>query len=80
MIMKIHVHCISKKIIFNVKRLELSNDFYSRDYLHCCWFETCQGPWILSCEEVIQLAYRTSVVLLRCILVPEVMLNGVDSG
>jgi hypothetical protein len=29
--------------------------------------------WILSCEEAIQLAYGTSVVLLRCPSVPEKM-------
>jgi hypothetical protein len=31
----------------------------------CCGFESWQGLWILSCGEAIQLAYRTSVVLLR---------------
>jgi hypothetical protein len=29
--------------------------------------------WILSCEEAIQLAYGTSVVLLGCTFVPEIM-------
>ena len=37
----------------------------------CCGFESCQGLWILSCEEAIQLAYGVSVVLLRCLLVTE---------
>jgi hypothetical protein len=32
---------------------------------------------ILSCEEVIQLAYTTSVVLLKCpLIVPEIMHRG----
>ena len=35
-----------------------------------------QGLWILSCQEAIQLAYGTSVVLLRCPLVPEIMYGG----
>ena len=34
-------------------------------------FESRQGLWILSCEEAVQLAYGTSVVLLMCPLVPE---------
>jgi hypothetical protein len=38
-----------------------------------CEFETRHGLWILSCEEVIQLAYWTLVVLLRCPLMPEIM-------
>jgi hypothetical protein len=40
---------------------------------HRCGFESRQGLWILSCEEAIQLAYGTSVVLLRCLFVPEIM-------
>ena len=32
-----------------------------------------QGLWNLSCKEAIQLVYGTSVVLLRCPLVPEIM-------
>jgi hypothetical protein len=40
---------------------------------HRCGFESRQGLWILSCEEAIQLAYGTSVVLLRCPFVPEIM-------
>jgi hypothetical protein len=40
---------------------------------HRCGFDSRQGPWILSCEEPIQLAYRMSVVLLRCPFVPEIM-------
>jgi hypothetical protein len=40
---------------------------------HRCGFESWQGLWILSCEEAIQLAYGTSVVLLRCQFVPEIM-------
>jgi hypothetical protein len=31
------------------------------------------GLWILSCKEAIQLAYGTSVVLLRCPFVPEII-------
>jgi hypothetical protein len=34
------------------------------------WVRTRQGLWILSCEEAIQLAYGTSVVLLRYRFVP----------
>jgi hypothetical protein len=41
---------------------------------HRCGFETGQGLWILSCEEAIQLAYGTSMVLLGCLFnVPEIM-------
>jgi hypothetical protein len=40
---------------------------------HHCGFESRQGLWILSCEEAIQLAYGTSVVLLRCPFVPEII-------
>jgi hypothetical protein len=40
---------------------------------HRCGFESRQGLSILSCEEAIQLAYGTSVVLLRCPFVPEIM-------
>jgi hypothetical protein len=40
---------------------------------HRCGFESRQGLWILSCEESIQLVYRTSVVLLRFLFVPEIM-------
>jgi hypothetical protein len=40
-----------------------------------CGFESRQGLWITdpSCEEAIQLAYGTSVVLLRCPFVSEIM-------
>jgi hypothetical protein len=38
-----------------------------------CGYESRQGLWILSYEEAIQLAYGTSVVLLRCPFVPEIM-------
>jgi hypothetical protein len=40
---------------------------------HRCGFESRQGLWSLSCEEAIQLAKGTSVVLLRCLFVPEIM-------
>jgi hypothetical protein len=40
---------------------------------HRCGFESRQGLLILSCDETIQLAYGTSVVLLRCPFVPEKM-------
>jgi hypothetical protein len=40
---------------------------------HRCGFESRHGLWILSCEEAIQLAYGTSVVLLRCPFEPEIM-------
>jgi hypothetical protein len=35
-----------------------------------------EGTWILSCEEAIQLAYGTSVVLLQCPFVHEIMHGG----
>jgi hypothetical protein len=35
--------------------------------------ESRQGLWILSCEEAIQLAYGTLVVLLRCPFVSEII-------
>jgi hypothetical protein len=38
---------------------------------HRCGFESRQGLWILSCEEAIQLANGTSVVLLSFPSVPE---------
>jgi hypothetical protein len=40
---------------------------------HRCGFKSCQGLWILSCEEAIQLAYGTYVVLLGYPFVPEIM-------
>jgi hypothetical protein len=40
---------------------------------HHYGFESRQGLWILSCEEAIQLAYGKSVVLLRCLSMPEIM-------
>jgi hypothetical protein len=40
---------------------------------HRCGFESLQGLWIISYEEAIQLAYGTSVVLLRCPFLPEIM-------
>jgi hypothetical protein len=40
---------------------------------HCCGFESRQGLCILSCEEAIQLAYGTSMVLLRYSFVPVIM-------
>jgi hypothetical protein len=40
---------------------------------HRCGFESRQGLWILSCEEAIQLTYGTSVDLLGCPFVSEIM-------
>jgi hypothetical protein len=40
---------------------------------HLCGFESRQGLWILSCEEAIQLAYGTSMVLVVYPFVPEIM-------
>jgi hypothetical protein len=40
---------------------------------HRCRFESLQGIWILSCEEAFQLAFGTSVVLIRFRFVPEIM-------
>jgi hypothetical protein len=42
---------------------------------HLCGFESQKGLWNLSCEKAIQQAYGTSVVLLRCPFVPEII-NG----
>ena len=39
---------------------------------HNCGFVSRRGIWILSCQKAIQLAYGTSVVLLRCPIVPEI--------
>jgi hypothetical protein len=43
---------------------------------HRCEFESRHRLWIISCEEAIQLAYETSVVLLRCPFMPEIMYVG----
>jgi hypothetical protein len=43
---------------------------------HRCMFESRQGLWILPCEEAIQVANGTPVVLLRYTLVPEIMHGG----
>jgi hypothetical protein len=40
------------------------------------WLQVLPEPWILSCEEAIQLAYRSLVALLRCPLTPEIMHKG----
>jgi hypothetical protein len=40
---------------------------------HRCWFKSQQGLWIFSCEEAIQLAYGTPVVLLGFPFLPEIM-------
>jgi hypothetical protein len=40
---------------------------------HSCGFESGQRLCILSCKEVIQLAFRMSVVLLWCLFMPEIM-------
>jgi hypothetical protein len=40
---------------------------------HRCGFESWQEHWILLCEEAIQLAYGTSVILLRSPFAPEIM-------
>jgi hypothetical protein len=39
----------------------------------CCGFNSQQGLWILSCEEAIQAAYGTSVVLLWCPFAAKIM-------
>ena len=41
--------------------------------LSLLWVESCQGHWILSCEEAIQPGYRMLVVLLWCPIVPDIM-------
>ena len=43
---------------------------------HRCGFESCQRLWILSCEEAMQLAYGTLMVLLKCLLMPEIIHEG----
>ena len=43
---------------------------------YICGIKSRQGLWILSCEESIQPAYRTLVVILRCPLVPEITHKG----
>ena len=40
---------------------------------HLCGFKSRHGIRILSCQEAIQLAYGTSVLLLRCPLVPGII-------
>jgi hypothetical protein len=40
---------------------------------HRCGFKSPQGLLIISCDEAIQLAYNTPVVLLRCRFVSEIM-------
>ena len=42
-------------------------------YPHCCRFKSQWWLWILSCEEVIQLANETLVVLGWCLQAPEIM-------
>ena len=42
-------------------------------------FNSRQGLWILSCEDVNQLAYKMLMVLLRCLLMPEIMIHGVGT-
>jgi hypothetical protein len=36
-------------------------------------FKSRQDRWIIACEEAIQLAFRTSVAILRCLFVPAVI-------
>ena len=43
---------------------------------HRYGFNSRKGLWFLSCGEVIQLAFGTSMVLLGCPLVPEIMHGG----
>jgi hypothetical protein len=40
---------------------------------HCYGFEYHQGLWIISCEKATQLAEEMSVVLHRCLSMPEIM-------
>ena len=43
----------------------------------CDWVVIDPSPlWIISCEDAIQLAHGTSVVLLRCPLMPEIKHRG----
>ena len=42
--------------------------------------ESRQGLWNISCEEAIQLAYKALVVLLRCLLMPDIMDGQVPVG
>jgi hypothetical protein len=43
---------------------------------HCLGLESRQRLLILSCEEAIQLAYGTSVILPRCPLMSEIIQEG----
>jgi hypothetical protein len=52
--------------------MTISVDFKPLDP-RCCDFESQQGLLIPSCDEVIRIAYGTSVVLLRCPFVPEII-------
>jgi hypothetical protein len=47
--------------------------------LHSFGFKSCQGSWILSCEEGVQLASGTLVVLLRCQLESEINFDHTPS-
>ena len=72
-IMPLHLALNEKKIVGGVHgRVADLESLTSQG----CEFESHQGLWILSCEEAFQLAYRTSVVLLRCSLLPEIMPKG----
>jgi hypothetical protein len=59
---------MSGKIYYYI--IKLCNAYVMR-YLKEC--ESRQGLWILSHEEAIQLAHGTTVVLLRCPFVSEIM-------
>jgi hypothetical protein len=45
-----------------------------------CGFESQKGLWITSCEKVIQIACRTSVILLGCLFVPKIMHRRVSEN
>jgi hypothetical protein len=44
--------------------------------IHCYWFESSQGLWILSYDESIQITEGKLVVLLWCLIMPEIMHRG----
>jgi hypothetical protein len=41
-----------------------------------CGFESVWEFWTLACEEAIQQGYGRSVVLIECLLVPDIMHRG----
>jgi hypothetical protein len=70
---QILVFCLTQISIRGVRGRVVKVVDYKSLAPHRCGLESRQGLWILSCKEAIQLAYGTSVVLLRCPFMPEIM-------